>query len=410
MADLFLVVDAGGSQTKIIYQTPEADAPEFFLMPPEVEPISQEQFDRYQERIGWLGSPSPRQQAWFVVDEQMWVVGAFASEFDPQDRLHEKKYENALYKVLAAIGIVVQKLKMERRKISLHLALLLPWQEFNDRGAFESQLKVLLAGFGFRGQALKVKLKSFLCRPEGGGLAATRMRQQGLDWFQEQRLVVLLFGHRNTSALYFEYGQFKSGDSPLYGFSQMIDLLVARYSVLDKQALLLALVKAMQDDRKKQNYQNRMYESAVARFGRSHHNPIRYPSWHSSKALGELVSVRDETLKETEVDALATAVEAALDEYWEKLEAWLLRVVPDNLDEVIISGGAALLLEPKLEDFFGDRNGQRSVEGELVWDADLKETMEEAFDWKFSNDEYLTARFADAYGLFDQMLLAAEAK
>lgn len=404
MADLFLVVDAGGSQTKIIYQTPEADSPEFFLMPPEVEPISQAQFNRYQERIGWLGSPSAQQQSWFVVDKQLWVAGAFAAEFDPTDRLHEKKYENALYKVLAAVGIVVQKLKMTRRKISLHLALLLPWQEFNDRQAFETQLQVLLKDFSFRGQSLKVKLKSFLCRPEGGGLAATRMRQQGLEWFQEQRLVVLLFGHRNTSALYFEYGQFKAGDSPLYGFSQMIDLLVARYSVLDKQALLLALVKAMQAERKEHDYKARMYESGA--FGRTQYHTIRYPHWGSTKALSELVSVRDQALREAEVNNLAKAVEAALDEYWEKLEAWLLRVVPNDLDEVIVSGGAALLLEPKLRTFFGER-GQRSIEGELVWDADLKETMEEAFSWRFSSDGYQTARFADAYGLFDQMLLAA---
>lgn len=408
MADLFLVVDAGGSQTKIIYQTPEADTPEFFLMPPEVEPISQTQFDRYQERIGWLGSPSPQQQAWFTIDEQLWVIGAFASEFDPQDRLHEKKYENALYKVLAAVGIVVQKLKMERRKVSLHLSILLPWQEFNDRGTFEAQLRVLLDGFVFRDQALKVKLKSFLCRPEGGGLAATRMRQKGLDWFQGQRLVVLLFGHRNTSALYFEYGQFKSGDSPLYGFSQMIDLIVARYSVLDKQVLLLALVKAMQIAREEHNSKARMYESAS--WGRNQYSPIRYPSWRMSRALGELVSVRDETLREAELDKLAEAVESALDEYWEKLATWLLRVVPDDLDEVIVSGGAAMLLEPKLRSFFDDKRGQRSVEEPLVWDAALKETMDESFDWCFSDNGYLTARFADAYGLFDQMLLAAEAK
>ena len=223
-----------------------------------------------------------------LLNEQLWVVGAFAGEFDPLDRLHEKKYENALYKVLAAVGVVVQKLKMERRKVALHLSILLPWQEFNDRGTFETQLRVLLDGFVFRDQAMKVKLKSFLCRPEGGGLAATRMRQQGLDWFQEQRLVVLLFGHRNTSALYFEYGQFKAGDSPLYGFSQMIDLLVARYSVLDKQALLLALVKAMQTAREEHGSKARMYESA--NWGRHQYGPVRYPSWRMSRALNKLVA------------------------------------------------------------------------------------------------------------------------
>ena len=159
MADLFLVVDAGGSQTKIIFQTSDADSPEFLLMPPEVEAISQQQFDRYQQRIGWLGSPSAQQQAWFTVNDQIWVVGAFASEFDPEDRLHEKKYENALYKVLAAVGVIAQKLNLSKRSLSIHLAMLLPWQEFNDRQAFEEQLRALLGEFVFREQKLKVKLK-----------------------------------------------------------------------------------------------------------------------------------------------------------------------------------------------------------------------------------------------------------
>ena len=410
MADLFLVVDAGGSQTKVIFQTPTEEQPQFFLMPPEVEAISQAQFDRYQERIGWLGSPSAQQQAWFTVADQLWVVGAFAAEFDAQDRLREKKYENALYKVLAAVGVVVQKLGMERRKVALHLSLLLPWQEFNDRGAFEAQLQRLLEGFAFRGKPLKVSLKSFLCRPEGGGLAATRMRQKGLAWFQEQRLLVLLFGHRNTSALFFEYGQFKSGDSPLYGFSQLMDLLTARYSVLDEQALLLALVKAMQKHRDEHESRARMYESATR--GRNRYTAdIGYPNWRNSLALGELVTVRDQGLRESEQRALGDAVEAALDEYWEKLATWLLKVVPGELDEVIVSGGASLLLEPKLRKFFDDVRGQRPVDEDgLVWDAELQETMKEAFSWRFSKDGYATARFADAYGLFDQMLSAAGEK
>ncbi|MEL7142367.1 MAG: ParM/StbA family protein [Cyanobacteria bacterium J06573_11] len=407
MADLFLAVDTGGSQTKIIFQSSTDDEPDFLLMPPEVECISQAQFERYQERIGWLGVPAPQQQAWFSLGDQLWVVGAFASEFDPEDRLLEKKYENALYKVLAAVGVVVQKLKLSRRKVSVHLAMLLPWQEFNDRKAFEQQLQVLLSEFVFREQKLKVTLKTFLCRPEGGGLAATRMRTQGLEWFQAQRLVVLLFGHRNTSALFFEQGQFKQGDSPLYGFSQMIDLLVARHSVMDRQALLLALVKAMAEDREEQERQNRM----IAPHWGEDRNPIRYPiSWQRMSAIRALVSVRDEALRETELKALGRAIEAALDEYWEKLEAWLMRVVPEELDEVIVSGGAALMLQPKIEGFFSDHNRERPFNGELVWDAQLKETMKGVFDWRFAERSENIARFADAYGLFDQMLDSVGAK
>ena len=405
MADLFLVVDAGGSQTKIIFQTSDADSPEFLLMPPEVEAISQQQFDRYQQRIGWLGSPSAQQQAWFTVNDQIWVVGAFASEFDPEDRLHEKKYENALYKVLAAVGVIAQKLNLSKRSLSIHLAMLLPWQEFNDRQAFEEQLRALLGEFVFREQKLKVKLKSFLCRPEGGGLAATRMRQKGLEWFQQQRLMVLLFGHRNTSALYFEQGQFKQGDSPLYGFSGMIDLMMARYSVLDRQALLSALVKAMQEAKQNLESKNRMLQP---HWGQG--NDLNYPSWFSAGAIKALVSVRDDNLRNAELEALDSVIEAALDEYWEKLEAWMNRVVPDELDEVIVSGGAALMLEPKLVRHFSTRNRQRPFDGELVWDAELKEAMEETFNWRFSNDAHSVARFADAYGLFDQMLDSVGAK
>ena len=407
MADLFLTVDTGGSQTKVIFQSETDEEPDFLLMPPEVECISQAQFDRYQERIGWLGVPAPQQQAWFTLGDQLWVVGAFAAEFDPEDRLLEKKYENALYKVLAAVGVVVQKLKLSRRKVSLHLSMLLPWQEFNDRLAFEEQLQVLLSEFVFREQQLKVKLKTFLCRPEGGGLAATRMRTQGLEWFQDRRLVVLLFGHRNTSALYFEQGQFKQGDSPLYGFSQMIDLLLARHSVMDRRALLMALVKAMAEEREKQEGHNRI----ITPHWGENRNPIRYPnSWQSLSAIEALVSVRDETLREAELAALNQAIEAALDEYWEKLEAWLVRVVPLDLDEVIVSGGAALMLQPKIEGFFSKRNRERPFEGDLVWDAQLKETMEGVFDWRFAERSENIARFADAYGLFDQMLDSVGAK
>lgn len=405
MTDLFLVVDTGGSQTKIIFQSSDDDSPQFLLMPPEVESISQQQFDRYQERIGWLGSPSPLQQAWFTVDEQIWVVGAFASEFDPEDRLREKKYENALYKVMAAVGVIAQRLKLSSRKLSIHLAMLLPWQEFNDRKAFETQLTALLSEFVFREQKLKVRLKTFLCRPEGGGLAATRMRQNGLEWFQDRRLVVLLFGHRNTSALYFEQGQFKHGDSPLYGFSLMIDLLAARYSVLDRQALLLALVKAMDEARQALDRHNRML---AAHWGKG--NRLRYPNWYSSQAIGELVSVRDDSLRDAELRDFDEAIDAALDEYWEKLEAWIKRVVPNDLDEVIISGGAALMLQPKLSQHFDESNREQAFDGEVVWDADLKETMDEAFDPRFFHDSHSVARFADAYGLFDQMLASLGAK
>ena len=409
MTSLSLVVDTGGSQTKIIFQTPQMDSPEYMLMPPEVEQISQKQFDRYKERIGWLGSPSAQQQAWFTVGEQLWVVGAFAGEFDPEDRLLEKKYENALYKVLAAVGVIAQKLQISRRQLSVHLALLLPWQEFNDRKAFEEQLHLLLDEFAFRGKKLTVRLKKFLCRPEGAGLAVARTRVKGLDWFQQRRIMVLLFGHRNTSAIYFEYGQFKRGDSPLYGFSQLIDFILERHSILDKQALLIALVKAMQE---KKNRAKSRIELSHYRFETAPepYHLTSYPTWSECDSIQALVSVRAEALRAAETQTLDQAISQATEVYWEKLLAWIEQVMPDTVDEVVVSGGAAFFLSPKLEDYFDADRREQPFEGNLVWDAELAEQMKEVFRWFSSDQQLLVSRFADAYGLFNLMILSAKEK
>ena len=87
----------------------------------------------------------------------------------------------------------------------------------------------------------------------------------------------------------------------------------------------------------------------------------------------------------------------------------MLRVVPKDVDEVVLSGGAALLLQPKLAEFFDKRNKQLSFDGEVVWDGALRETMKDVFDWRFSQEANY-ARFADAYGLFDQLLATQEVK
>ncbi|MEM8804531.1 MAG: ParM/StbA family protein [Cyanobacteria bacterium P01_G01_bin.38] len=399
MADLFLVVDTGGSQTKIIYQRSNADSPHYLFMPPEVERISPQQLQLYQERLGWLGAPAPQQQAWLTVNDEVWVVGAFANEFDPQNRLHEKKYENALYKVLATIGVLVQKLNLPSPKLTIQLGILLPWQEFNDQKSFQGQLRSMLANFQFRNLKLKVKLEAFICRPEGGGLAATRMRQQGIDWFQQQRLVVLLFGHRNTSALYFEHGQFKHGDSPLYGFSQMVNLVLERCSLLDSHALLMALVKTMSHAKSQHIATSKEFYGASMK--------LSYPRWSGEEQIKALATARTQTLRDTEIKAIAQAIETALDLYWQKLETWLNRVVPRPLDEAIISGGAALFLKPKLEAYFSDHRRRRSFYCRVAWDANLEEPLQKAFRPGLSGSWEEAARLADAYGLFDQLLFTA---
>jgi hypothetical protein len=116
MIGLSLCVDCRGSATKIVYQLEEEDSPKYLLMSPEVEQVPASQLQKYFDRLLWRGDPAPNQEAWLQVDGKTFVVGEFAQYFDPSDRLHEVKYENALYKVLTAIGVIAQKSGLNTRK------------------------------------------------------------------------------------------------------------------------------------------------------------------------------------------------------------------------------------------------------------------------------------------------------
>ena len=136
MPKLFLCVDPGGSQTKIIYQLTRDKKPRYLLMPPEVEQIKESNLKRYLEKESSMSNPSAIRQAYLEVKDRTFVVGYFASKFDPEDRLQEIKYENALYKTLAAVGVIAESSKLNPKKISLQLAILLPWNEYEDREKF----------------------------------------------------------------------------------------------------------------------------------------------------------------------------------------------------------------------------------------------------------------------------------
>ncbi|MEA5574802.1 ParM/StbA family protein, partial [Calothrix sp. UHCC 0171] len=217
VCNLYLAIDVGGSQTKIIYQFAGWKNPQYLLMSPGVEQISKSDLKRYFDQLGWIGAPTPQQQAWLEWKGNIFVVGDFVSEFAPQDRIFERKYENALYKVLAAVGTILSKHNIGKKrrgnpeslKVNINLGLLLPWNEYNDRKRFEEQLELMLKSLKFRGQSWDVQLCHFECRPEGGGLAAIRIKQNGLDWLQKNRVAVLMFGHRNVTAIYFDAGAIK---------------------------------------------------------------------------------------------------------------------------------------------------------------------------------------------------------
>jgi hypothetical protein len=416
MTKIFLCVDPGGSQTKIIYQLTRDKKPRYLLMPPEVEEIKEDNLKRYLERESSLSNPSPIRQAYLKVKERTFVVGYFASKFDPEDRLSEIKYENALYKTLAAVGVIAEQNNLNPKKISLQLAILLPWNEYEDRSKFYQKLKEYLNDFVFRGESYSVELDKFICRPEGGGLAAIHTRKQGSDWQQNKKLGILMFGHRNITALSFEYGEL-TGDSPLIGFSKLLDNVISRTSGLDRNRIASAIFQGLESD-KTDSYGDSDYARSTV-----------YPEWNELDAIKELANAKDSDLRSLEINDVCQAIKVATEEYWTTVSKWLTKVFPADLDSVVISGGASRFLEPDLEKYFncehkyeleGGRYPRYSYKrlGEyrsddsdkhftpMVWGAGFVSEIEEilALSGKFEAENSLSYRLVDAYGLFDLLI------
>ncbi|WP_272819085.1 hypothetical protein [Scytonema hofmannii] len=65
-----------------------------------------------------------------------------------------------------------------------------------------------------------------------------------MECSHSKQLGVLMFGHRNTTTLYFDRGQLKLGDSPLLGFANMLDMVIEMTSSLDRERLASGIFKA----------------------------------------------------------------------------------------------------------------------------------------------------------------------
>ena len=413
MPKIFLCVDPGGSQTKIIYQLPQDKKPRYLLMSPEVEEISAENLKRYLDRQSKMSHPSPERHAYLEVNKRTFVVGYFASKFDPEDRLIEIKYENALYKTLAAVGVIAEQNKLTSKKLSLQLAVLLPWNEYEDRQKFYKKLKEYLKDFVFRASTYSVELDKFICRPEGGGLAAIHTRKKGREWQQNKKLGILMFGHRNITALSFEYGEL-TGDSPLIGFSKFLDNVISRTSGLDRERIASAIFKGLES-------------SKTESYSSPHHaSHTFYPEWSKLDASSELANAVDSDLRRQEIRDVCNAIDIATEEYWLTVSKWLNRIFPDDLDEVVISGGASRFLEPDLEEYFNCEHSYEQKSGfysyyrtgeykplkaskhftPIVWGAGFTKEIEEilALDGQFEAFKSLSYRLVDAYGLFDLLI------
>ena len=401
--DLRLCVDCGGSATKILYQTSSSSQPSLLMMGPEVEKIEPNWLNSYFELEGALTRPAPEKEAYLTWGEETYVVGDFAHRFNPEDRIAEAKYENASYKVLAAIGVILTSSKLITKKtIKCQLALLLPWNEYKDSKILEKRLEEMLSEYEFQGQKLRVRLEKFVCKPEGFGLAMLRMREKGTDYFRESNIAVIMLGHRNSTALMLEKGAFR-GESPLYGFRELLDTVVKRTSGLERDALASSIFRAIRDFQREQSRYSEPPKTSR-------------PDFTMQEAFQKLGRAKDSKLRASEIAEVAKVLTVATQEYWVKLNRWFDKFLLPNseLREVIISGGAALYWKGELEKRFNCKLVRSRTDGccyyyaadsslshaKIVFDAGIEESLKKA-PWFLPK---LLHRATDCYGLFDYLI------
>lgn len=372
MRDVIMSLDPGESLTKVVYQVVGERKSNLLAMHPEVIVVAKSSIENYISAR--LGNPRPEAEAYGTLsDGKCFIVGNLAREFLATSSMKELKYERAVYKVLAAIGVVAASSDLPNR-FGVALAVLLPWNEYPDRERFEKLLYVSLKNYTFRGSKLRVKLEHFECKPEGSGLAMARIGEKGLDWFRSRPIVTLMFGHRNTSALVFDSGklsQIHSGTTEL-GFHVLVDSVMRRTSGQNTDKLTKAIF-------------------SLGNAANALESPV----------LRNLVRATSAEQREAEITQIANAIAAAREEYWVRLCAWLSSLTAFrelNCADAIIAGGGAHYFKRELQSWCDERIVR------TYWGDELMQQMMTTLFRDVDGVSALAFRLVDGFGLFKHLL------
>lgn len=357
---LYLAGDIGTSASKFFYRVSPGQTVPLWMGAEVAEGLSRDTLASLN-----MGG-RPQDHAWLQIGSEVILVGDAAKAFLDANSLAANKADKAVYKVLAALGVVAEVERLPSRYDAI-VWIPLPLTEIRSREEIATRLMTIAEqGFVFREQHQQVKLtlKFF---PEGFGLYLGRKKQ--LDAIgraiEQQRTLIVMMGHRNLSILCFEGGSLKiaSSNSNGPGF----------WSVFEKTARSLGVT------------------------------PADYSSLMAALATGKAQQISQARAGVFDFGAMAEAVKQT---YWQAVSIYLqdnlLGQLTDRSVDVIVSGGASHILEETVTDYFeqlglGDRltlaDGQSEHLHEIV--RQLPES---------ATNSTLPLRMTDCYGLFQGLI------
>lgn len=353
MSLLRVVIDLGSSSSRGFY-TLDPFHPMLMLMEPEVATVPLGSLEAYERNK--MGESNPEDSAWIEYLDKCFAVGFLAKKrFNADLQLQKRKFELALAKALAMVGAIADKHNLENGS-SVHLGILLPWGEFEDRELFQNLVTSALSKYKFKGRSKAFSLELFICLPEGGGILS-RGRDASSN-IKDQAIAVVMLGYRDISILLIERGEMRRGKTEPLGFSKMVESVMNQTSGLNVDRLIGAICKTKKNS--------------------------------SYKALSELASSVEPAYREHEISRMRNAVANSRQEYWMMLSNWLKLQIPRNVDEVIIGGGTAHYFQAQLNNLFSF--------SQVNWCENLETQIVKSFPQVSSKS--LNYRLTDAYGLF----------
>lgn len=317
--DLLIVLDFGGSLTKVVYMGSDKQ-PTALCMEPEVLELPKSSLLIYEDQKMGMDGSLPGDRAWVGSDERFYAVGYLAREqFNGNAGLSQLKVERAVPKALAAVWAASVNLQLGN-EFSAAVGVLLPPGEFENalrlRASIEKGLKAFLTPSGM----FNVTLAHWDCKPEGGGVYLMHTRNRDSALIKHKSIAVVMVGFRNASILVSQRGAVTKRVTSDLGFIKLLEKVMKKTSGLNV---------------------NQLAES-ISRTG----NPPDF------KDLIPLLMSTHDLDRKDELLKLKSAIMSSRQEYALSLTSWLREVLPQRLDEVVLCGGTSDYLKQELSDYF----------------------------------------------------------
>ncbi len=357
---VFAAIDLGSSITKVFFLKQGKSQP--LVMSSETAWIQPEQLDE----LAVNNSAATEYSAWLQLGEEMVAVGQCAQNFGGDSGLVERKQQRAIYKVLAVLGVLRDKLELPTSFVA-NIAVMLPITEFKDRLKVQEAIKVGASNFAFRGQTCSINLHNCMILPEAFGLytaCKNNLKQRGIEP-STRAIFVLMFGHRNLSVLVFQNGVLQTGKSSSDGPG--------------------------------------FFEAVKAGAATQGLRATDYPELLKALALQK---TKMRVAGQFEALDISEAIASGRSSYWKQVDSYLrnaLTLVLTNDDcELVVSGGAAWSMRSELTELF-ERMG---LEQRVSWACGLQNHLDQLLSNypEFQNDAALGLRMADAFAAFQTIL------